>query len=385
LQEYSTIIGKILAPVNRRKFKHFVDKYKGDFASKKLSCWEQFVAILLGQITNCSSLRDIVSFVNFQTNNHYHLGIKKDIARSTLSLANNNRDWHIYRDVFLDLIKTLKQKEYFQTKEVIEIIDSTPIMLDLKQHPWIETTMKVKGLKTHVVYNLNQEMPVYFDITGARTNDINIAKTIELKAGVTYVVDKGYTDYNWWNGINEAGAFFVTRIKKNAKISELSEIQNPDKPVSSQIITLTNKYPGGNRRNKYANKPLKRVFVQREGKRPLILVTNDLSRSDEEIAELYKQRWQIELFFKWIKQNLKIKKFLGNSENAIKTQICIAMISFVLLRLMDELKEICKEIPTKIMLKIVGNNLFKCLRIRKYGRRRCKDPNQLQFSWILAS
>lgn len=260
MQEYSTIIGKILAPVNRRKFKCFVDKYNGDFASKKFSCWEQFVAILLGQITNCSSLRDIVSFVNFQSNNHYHLGIRKDIARSTLSFANNNRDWHIYRDVFLDLLKTLKQKEYFQTKEVIEIIDSTPILLNLKQHPWAETTMKVKGLKTHVVYNLNQEIPVYFDITGARTNDINIAKTIELKSGVTYVADKGYTDYNWWNSINEAGAYFVTRLKKNAKISELSKIQNSDKPIGSQIITLTNKCPGGNRRNNYANKTVKKSY-----------------------------------------------------------------------------------------------------------------------------
>lgn len=385
MQEYSTIIGKILAPVNRRKFKLFVDKYKGDFASKKLSCWEQFVAILLGQITNCSSLRDIVSLVNFQSNNHYHLGFKKNIARSTLSLANANRDWRIYRDVFLDLIKTLKQKEYFQTKEVIEIIDSTPIMLNLKQHPWVETTMKVKGLKTHVIYNLNQEMPVYFDITGARTNDITWAKAISLKEGVTYVADKGYTDYNWWNEINESGSFFITRLKKKARIAELSEIQNPEKPVSSQIITLTNKRPGGKRINNYANKPLKRVIVKREGKEPLILVTNDFSRSDIQIAELYKQRWQIELFFKWIKQNLKIKRFLGKNENAIKTQICIAMISFVLLRLMKELKELCKEIPTKIMLKIVGNNLFNCLRIRKYGRKRYKNLNQLQFDWVLAS
>lgn len=385
MQEHSTIIGKILAPVNRKKFKRFVDKYNGDFAAKKLSCWEQFVAILLGQITNCSSLRDIVSFINFQSNNHYHLGISKDIARSTLSFANNNRDWHIYRDIFLDLIKTLNQKEFFQTKEVIEIIDSTPILLNLKQHPWAETTMKVKGLKTHVIYNLNQEMPVYFDITGARTNDINVAKTIELKAGVTYVADKGYTDYNWWNAINEAGAFFVTRLKKNAKIAELSEIQNPDKPISSQIITLTNKNPRGGIKNNYVNKPLRKVIVQRENKEPLILVTNDFSRSDEEIAELYKQRWQIELFFKWVKQNLKIKKFLGKSENAIKTQICIAMISFVLIKLANELKELCKEIPTKIMLKIVGSNLFKCLRMRNSGRRRHKNPNQLQFEWVLAT
>ena len=149
---------------------------------------------------------------------------------------------------------------------------------------------------------------------------------------MTYVADRGYTDYNWWFEINSAGAFFVTRLKKDAKIKELTTIQSITPGISSQIFVLTNRHPGGNRINKYANIPLKKVVVEREGKSPLILVTNDFNRSDSEIAELYKQRWQIELFFKWIKQNLKIKKFLGRSENAIKTQICIALISFILLR-----------------------------------------------------
>jgi putative transposase len=383
LQKYNTIIGKLLAGVNRRKFKRFVDKYNGNYYVKHFDCWSQFVSIFLGQISNSSSIREIVDFINCHSNQQYHLGLKKNIAKSTLAEANAKRDWHIYRDIFLDLIKTLKQKEYFQTKEIIEIIDSTPIMLNLKEHPWIEKTMKVKGLKTHVVFNLNQEMPVYFDITGARTNDINVAKTIELKSGVTYVADKGYTDYNWWHEINEAGAFFVTRLKKKAKIAELSEIQNVDKAVSSQIIALTNKFPGGKRKNNYANKPLKKVIVQREGKEPLILVTNDFSRSDAEIGELYKQRWQIELFFKWIKQNLKIKKFLGRSENAIKTQICIAMISFVLIKLANDLREVCENISTKNLLKIIGNSIFNCLKLRDYGRKRWKNPNQLQFEWVL--
>lgn len=130
---------------------------------------------------------------------------------------------------------------------------------------------------------------------------------------------------------------------------------------------------------------MKKVYVDRsnEEKAPLVLVTNDFKRSDKEIAELYKQRWQIELFFKWIKQNLKIKKFLGRSENAIRTQICIAMISFVLLRLADELREIYKEISSKNLLKIIGNSLFNCLKLRNYGRKRYKNPNQLQFEWGL--
>lgn len=385
MQEYNTIIGKLLSGVNRKKFNRIVDKYKGNFAVKKLSCWEQFVAIFLGQITNSKSLREIVDTINFHSNQHYHLGIRKNIARSTLALANTNRDWRIYRDLFFDLIKNLKEFQILEYKELINIIDSTPIRLDITAHPWVETTMKVSGLKVHVVYNLDNNIPTYFEITGARTNDINVARNLELKQGATYVADKGYTDYNWWYKINQTGAFFVTRLKNNAQIKNLTEKQSHTDKISSQIFVLTNKTPRAGKLNEYANIPLRKVYVDRseEGKSSLILVTNDFTRSAEEIAELYKQRWQIELFFKWIKQNLKIKKFLGTSENAIKTQICIALISFVLLRMAEELKTICTEISTKNLLKIIGNSLFNCLKVRKYGRCKYKNPNQLQFEWVM--
>jgi len=384
LQEYNTIIGKLLSGINRKKFKRIVDKYKGDYSAKKLHCREQFTAICLGQITQSSTLREIVDLIKFHSKQQYHLGIRKDIARSTLALANEKRDWRIYRDVFLDLINNLKQKEMLQTKEVIEIIDSTPINLNITSHPWIETTLKVKGLKTHVVYNLDEKMPIMFEITGARTNDISWAKkAVTINKGSTYVADRGYCDYNWWYDINQKGAYFVTRLKKDSKIRNISEIQVTNEKISSQIFELTNKYPGGGRINKYAGIPLRKVYVSRkeEGRKPLVLVTNDFKRSDTEIAELYKQRWQIEIFFKWIKQNLKIKKFLGRSENAIKTQICIAMISFVLLRMAEDLRMVCKSITLKNLLKIIGNSLFCCLKIHSYGRKQYKNPNQLQFQW----
>ena len=383
MQEYNTIIGKLLAGINRRQFKRSVDKYRGDFAVKKLNCWEQFVSIFLGQITQSSSLREIVDLIKFHSNQQYYLGIRKDVARSTLAKANETRDWRIYRDVFYHLIAKLKNTSYYRTTELVKIIDSTPINLDLIKHPWIETTMKVKGLKTHVVFDLTNRYPILFDITGARTNDINWAKTIKIEKGTTYVADRGYTDYNWWFDINLQGGFFVTRLKRDAKIREITELQSNSEGISSQLFVLTNKHPGGKRINNYANIPLKKVIVERTGKKPLILVTNDFNRSDKEIAELYKQRWQIELFFKWIKQNLKIKKFLGKSENAIRTQICIALISFVLLRMAEELKEVCQKISSKNLLKIVGNSLFNCLKVRDYGRKKYKNPNQLQFEWIL--
>lgn len=384
MQEYNTIIGKLLSGINRKKFKRIVDKYKGDFAVKKLTCWEQFVSVFLGQITESVTLREIVDLIKFHSNHQYHLGIRKDVARSTLAKANETRDWRIYRDLFLDLVSNFKSSKLYKTTEMVKIIDSTPINLNLTQHPWIETTLKVKGLKTHVVYDLTNKTPILFDITGARTNDITWSKSIKLEKGITYIMDRGYTDYNWWFEINEKSSFFVTRLKKDAKIENLTELRSTNNGISSQIFKLTNKHPRGRTTNRYANIPLRKVIVEREGKAPLILVTNDFSRSDTEIAELYKQRWQIELFFKWIKQNLKIKKFLGKSENAIRTQICIAMISFVLQKMAEELKMICSKITGKNLRKIIGNSLFNCLKLRDYGRKRYKNPNQLQFEWTLA-
>lgn len=384
MQEYNTIIGKLLSGINRKKFKRIVDKYKGDFAVKKLTCWEQFVSVFLGQITESVTLREIVDLIKFHSNHQYHLGIRKDVARSTLAKANETRDWRIYRDLFFDLVSNFKSSKLYKTTEMVKIIDSTPINLNLTQHPWIETTLKVKGLKTHVVYDLTNKTPILFDITGARTNDITWSKSIKLEKGITYIMDRGYTDYNWWFDINEKSSFFVTRLKKDAKIENLTELRSTNNGISSQIFKLTNKHPRGRTTNRYANIPLRKVVVEREGKAPLILVTNDFSRSDTEIAELYKQRWQIELFFKWIKQNLKIKKFLGKSENAIRTQICIAMISFVLQKMAEELKMICSKITGKNLRKIIGNSLFNCLKLRDYGRKRYKNPNQLQFEWTLA-
>lgn len=375
----NNIIGKIITPINRRKFKRFVDKYNGDFAAKKMRCWEQFIAILLGQFSNCSSLREIESTVKFHANEHYHLGLRGNIARSTLANANENRDWRIYRDLCFDLISNLHNFEKTQTSNLIKIIDSSPIRLDLLNHPWAEKTQRIEGIKLHMLYDLTNTTPTYFEFSGARTNDIEIGKKFKIEAGTTYVFDKGYMNFNWWKYINDKGAFFVTRLKKNNSYNELSKEQKHSDTISSQIIQLNRRFNEG-KYNNYSDKPLRKVIVQIEGKRPLQLVTNDFARSAEEIAELYKQRWQIELFFKWIKQNLKIKKFLGKSENAVKTQICIAIIAFVLIRLMQNLQEFCNNISMKTLITIIKNGLFTRLSINPHKKKHSKAFKQLHFN-----
>ncbi len=375
----NTIIGKILTPINRRKFKTFVNKYNGDFAAKKLHCWEQFIAILLGQLSNCSSLREIESTVKFHANEHYHLGLRGNIARSTLANANENRDWRIYRDMCLNLISNLPMFEKVETENLVKILDSSPIRLDLANHPWAEKTQRIEGIKLHLMYDLTNTIPTYFEFSSARTNDIEVGKKMDIQKGCTYVFDKGYMNYSWWNNIADAGAFFVTRLKRNSAIKEESDIQIHNEIISSQLIRIKSSHHG---KNRSCTKLLKRVFVQREGKSPLVLVTNDLNRSSEEIADLYKSRWQIELFFKWIKQNLKIKKFLGRSENAVKTQICIAIIAFVLIRLMQNLKEFCKKVPLKTLITIAKNGLFTKLSTRPPSRNHSESFKQLHFNLI---
>ena len=380
MQEHCSIIGKLLSGINRKQFKRLTDKFNGDRYVKYFNCWSQFVCIFIGQIGNLKSIREIVDSVNFQPQNQYHLGIKKNISRTTFAKANERRDWRIYRDLFFKLIEKLPHWKQMQTENLVKILDSSPIRLDLINHPWAEKTQRIEGIKLHLIYDLTNTIPTYFEFSGARTNDVEVGKKTVIEKGCTYVFDKGYMNYSWWNDISDEGAYFVTRLKRNSAVIEESDIQIHNEIISSQLIRLKPSHHG---KNRSCTKMLRRVFVQREGKSPLVLVTNDLNRSSVEIADLYKQRWQIELFFKWIKQNLKIKKFLGTSENAVKTQICIALISFVLLHLRNELIEICSEISTKNLLKIIGNNMFYTLKPRNAGRKRYKDPNQLQFQWVL--
>ena len=401
----NTIIASLLSSVNRKTFNNLVKKYNTDFAYKKLSTWEHFVAILLGQYSNCESLRDIVETINFHSVEHYHLSLKQSICRSTLSDANRNRDWRIFRDLFLYLISDMQQKDILDSKEVINLIDSTPIRIN---EDWCEKTLRIKGLKVHTIYNLNNSIPIYFDISGAKTEDITQAKKMINKDNIeendTYIFDRGYISSEWWSIINNSKAFFITRNFKHFSyevLDVLYDINNDNISNNNINNDLINSLPDGeiiqdciiqakgDKFKKFYKDKLRLVIVKRDRNKhstDLKIYTNDFKRTAKEIAQLYKDRWQIELFFKWIKQNLKIKKFLSKTENGIKIQICICMIAYVLIKLAQLLNKISKKASIKSLIRIIKSGIFTRLNRKsakiKVNKIFKNNPNQLEFDFI---
>lgn len=252
---------------------------------------------------------------------------------STLSHTCKTRDPAVFREVFSYLVSTL-QKNCFLNNELaafIKLIDATPIPLKGNGYEWAKDNHRTKGLKIHTVYDLQLDAPVHFSISAANVNDITEAKKIPLESGGIYVYDKGYFDYGWWASIAQKGSYFVTRIKKSTPYEVIKTYYPKGKNVlSDEIIQLTSQVA----RRKFTQ-PLRLIEIILDDGKTITIVTNKLNLSAQWIAQLYRWRWQIELFFKCLKQHLKIKKFWGKSENAVKLQIIVALITYVLLRLVQ--------------------------------------------------
>jgi putative transposase len=218
---------------------------------------------------------------------------------------------------------------------LIRLLDASPIMLRDVRCGWAEADARCRGLKLHVVYDPRARHPVHFALTSPKVSDIAQARQLGVQRGATYVFDKGYTDYAWWQAIVAAGAVFVTRLKGNARRREVRPMAAVGADIlADQTLRVGHKKPRGGADNPLHDTDLREIVVARRGRAPLHLLTNDRRRSASEIADLYKERWHIELFFKWLKQNLKIKTFLGRSENAVRLQLYVALIAFCLLRIL---------------------------------------------------
>jgi IS4 transposase len=315
-----------------REFDRLVDEHGADHRVRKLRTKDQLIALIFAQLSGMSGLRGIASGLGSQANALYHLGARP-VARSTLSDANTKRPAAVFTELFAALVQRTSRGLRGKTGEAMRLIDATTLPLNKLSEDWSRQSTKACGAKAHVVYDPQAERPVYFSVTAAKVADITAAKSMPVEPGATYVFDLGYYDFAWWAKLDQARCRIVTRLKKNTPLTVIKERplpkRTPDHILSDRIGTLPERL-ARSRRNPMA-KPVPEIRLRNEAGKTLRIITNDLKSSAEKIADLYKQRWDIELFFTCIKQNLKIKKFLGTTENAVRIQVAAALIAYLLL------------------------------------------------------
>jgi IS4 transposase len=314
------------------KFDQIVEKHDADKLVRKLTTKRQLIALLYGQFDGATSLRAIVNGMESHETRLYHLGAAA-VKRSTMSDANTVRPWQVFSELFAQMLQQAHRGLRRASEDAVRLVDSTSLRLSSLNADWASFSTDVFGAKVHVVYDPKADLPLYFEVTAANINDITPAKAMPIEAGATYVFDLAYYDYGWWAALNDAGCRFVTRLKKNTPLTVVSENRVPSTSniVSDRIGHLPQRLAGS--RHNPMQDPVREVRVIIDSGKELRIVTNDLDSPVQEIADLYKQRWDIELFFRWIKQTLKIKHFIGVSENAVRIQIAVALIAFLILRL----------------------------------------------------
>jgi hypothetical protein len=313
--------------------------------------------MVFAQVSGAQSLRDVEHGLNSHANSFYHLGLGP-VHRSTLADANAQRSSDIFEDVFSLLLGRLQgqlRRQMKQGVEVLRLLDATLLPLPQSRAAWARSWLGKKAAKAHVVYDPDADAPIYFTLEEARINDIVEAKKMPLEEGATYVFDRGYYDFGWWAKLSSHQCTFVTRLKKNSPVNVIKELKVTAQNIKSDRIFKLNERLKMSRKNPY-QEPLREVVVIADNGKILRLVTNDLEAPAERIAELYKIRWQIELFFKWIKQNLRIKRFLGTSKNAVKIQIATALIAFLLIRLAKQ--KAPQNITMQTLIRLIRANLL---------------------------
>jgi putative transposase len=325
-----SIFGNLLKPIDRRQFAANVERLDGDAYDKSFKSWDHLVVLMYGQLSRLDSLRGLELAFNASAR-HYRLNVGR-IARSTLSDANARRPAAVFARTFALLAVDADRRTRQEGAAMVRLIDASPIPLGIVCR-WAKWNGRIRGMKMHVVYDPIADVPCCVEITAANVNDVEVGRRVKIAAGTTYVYDKGYCRFDWWRKINDSKAFFVTRAKTNMRLraTRRRPVEAPAGDgftvIDDAEVRLVSK---GDSRLPI---PLRRIRVGRDKGGRLTLITNDLERTAVEIAALYKLRWQIELLFRWIKQHLDIRKFLGTNDNAIRLQVLAAMIVYLLLRI----------------------------------------------------
>lgn len=335
MRHQNSVFHSLLKHVPWGTFDRLVEEHRADADARRLKTKSQLIAMLYGQLGGAISLREIETGLQSHAGQLYHLGGCK-VARSTLAEANAHRPAAVFSGLFAALVAQLGSGYRRKIGEAVRLIDSTSLRLSGLSHDWASFSAGVCGAKAHVIYDPDADRPLYFAVTPATVNDITAAKEMPIEAGASYVFDLGYYDYSWWAKLSAAGCRIVTRLKVNTPLAIIKEQAVPagSSLLCDRIGTLPKRL-AASRKNPMPG-PVREIQVRIETGKVLRIFTNDLAASAVEIAELYKRRWAIELFFRWVKQTLKIRHFLGASENAVRIQIAVALIAFLLLRLTQQ-------------------------------------------------
>lgn len=357
-----TIFSQIMDHMPMHEFYRCVERYHGSYKVQHFSCWDHFLCMAFAQLTYRESLRDIVSCLSSQQSKLYHLGFRGRIRRSTLSDANNTRDWRIYADfaaVLIKIAKKLYHDEPFgiEIENTVYALDSTTIDLCLQMFPWAQFRQTKAAVKIHTQLDLRGNIPSVLAISDGKMHDVNALDLLTVEPGAFYVFDRGYIDFSRLYRLAQLCAYFVTRSKSNMMFNRVysHEVDKKlgtlcDQTIHLSGVSTSKDYPDMLRRVKYHDEESNRSFV---------FITNNFVIPPLTVAQLYKSRWQVELFFKWIKQHLRIKAFYGTSVNAVKTQIWIALCTYLLVAIMKKRLRLQSSLYT--ILQILSVSLFEKL------------------------
>ena len=349
------VFAQMVEFLDNYKFLRIVKKYDGNKYVKHFTCWNQLLTLMFGQLCNRESLRDLIVALNAHQEKCYHLGVGKHVTRSNLAKANENRDYRIFEDFAFHMISEARKKrvnDIFKLNGNVYAFDSTTIDLCLKLFPWANFRTYKGGIKIHTLYDVETQVPAFIHITEAKINDVRAMDVITYESGSFYVFDRAYNDYHRLYKIHMMDSFFVVRAKTNIKARVLKWKRRLPKNILSDCeIELTGFYT-----QKSYPETIRLVrFWDEEDEREFIYLTNAKHIPALQVAELYKNRWQVELFFKWLKQHLKIKKFWGTSENAVKIQVYSAIIAYCLVAIMQHDMKLDRS--TYEVLQILGISL----------------------------
>lgn len=376
------VFSQLVEFLPQRVFDRITDKYTGNKSIKHFTCWNQLLCMIFGQLSYRESLRDLIIVIEAHQSKVYHLGFGKNVSRSNLSKANENRNFKIFEEFASHLISLAQSKnsnEKFEIKGNIYAFDSSTIDLCLSVFCWAHFRKTKAGIKLHTLFDVNTQIPVFIHITEANIHDVNAMDVIDYEPLAYYIFDRAYVDYERLFRITTAKAFFVVRSKSNVKFKRMYS-NKIDKSTGIKYDQI-GKIEGFYSSKDYPEKIRKVKFFDVKKNKLLIFLTNNFELKAQDIALLYKQRWQVELFFKWIKQHLKVKTFWGTTENAVRIQINIAIITYCLVSLISkELKinrsiyEILQILSASLLDKTPVNEL-----LNKYNNTETElqNPNQL--------